>query len=82
MELYLAMLKKTLFAAAATITVVVSSSLPAAAVNCPDGQVPNADGFGCVDAPIEVPEPTSILGILAVGGLIGKKAFDAQKICK
>ncbi|MDY7008586.1 MAG: PEP-CTERM sorting domain-containing protein [Cyanobacteriota bacterium] len=76
------MLKNTLLTVAATIAVVASSSLPAAAVNCPPGQVPDADGFGCVDAPIKVPEPTSILGILAVGGLIGKKAFDAQKVCK
>lgn len=76
------MLKNTFFAAAATITVVFSSSLPAAAVNCPPGQVPDGSGFGCVDAPIKVSEPANILGILVVGGLIGKKVLDAQKVCK
>ncbi|WP_202225590.1 PEP-CTERM sorting domain-containing protein [Okeania sp. KiyG1] len=74
--------KNTLLTVAATIAVVASSSLPAVAVNCPPGEIPRDDGFGCEPAPVRVPEPTSILGIIAVGGLIGKKAFDAQKVCK
>lgn len=76
------MLKNTLFVAAATISVIASSSLPASAVDdCPAGQVPGDFG-GCVDGPVSIPEPSSILGILAVGGLIGKKALDAKKDCK
>ncbi|NEO53299.1 MAG: PEP-CTERM sorting domain-containing protein [Okeania sp. SIO3B5] len=78
------MLKNTLFAAAATITVVASSSLPAFAVGCPDGQIPDPnDPFGgCIDAPVELPEPSSILGIVALGGFLGKKALDSQKVHK
>lgn len=57
MEFYLAMLKNTLFAAAATITIVASSSLPAAA----SGGLPGAS--------VSVPEPSTILGTLVVSGI-------------
>ncbi|MEB3343476.1 PEP-CTERM sorting domain-containing protein [Okeania sp.] len=50
------MFKNTLSLAAATIAVVASTSLPAAAV-------------GGLPAPVSVPEPTTILGTLVVGGI-------------
>ena len=76
------MLKNTLFAAGAAIAIIAASSMPASAVSCPSGKVPDANGFGCVDAQ-EVPEPLTILGSVAVGGaILGKKALSAKKADK
>ena len=67
MEFYQVMLKNTLSIAAATIAVVASTSLPAAAVGGLPGQTQS------------VPEPATILGTLAVGsmGLLATKKKTA-----
>ncbi|NEN91092.1 MULTISPECIES: hypothetical protein [unclassified Okeania] len=68
MELYLAMLKKTLFAAATTITV-VGSSMPALAnITLPPG-------------PQEVPEPMSVISLIAFtgGSLLAVKRGESHK---
>ena len=66
------MLKNTLSVAAATIAVIASASLPAAATF---GNLGNQ-----ANSPARVPEPSTILGTLVVGGigLISTKKKDAQ----
>ncbi len=68
------MLKNTLSVAAATIAVIASVSLPAAAVIDLDEVINSAD------TPARVPEPSTILGTLVVGGigLISTKKKAAQ----
>lgn len=76
------MLKNSLLAAGAAIAVIASSSMPASAVGCPSGQIPNPSGFGCVDVE-PVPEPLTILGSVAVGGaLLGKKVLGSKNADK
>nr|WP_293098002.1 PEP-CTERM sorting domain-containing protein [Okeania sp. SIO2F4] len=67
------MLKNTLSVAAATIAVIASASLPAAATGL-------GDILGQANTPARVPEPSTILGTLVVGGigLISTKKKDAQ----
>ncbi|MEM1172948.1 MAG: PEP-CTERM sorting domain-containing protein [Cyanobacteria bacterium P01_H01_bin.35] len=57
------MLKNTLSTAAATIAIVASASLPAAATS------DLTDLIGSAEPPARVPEPSTILGTLAVGGI-------------
>ncbi len=66
------MLKNTLSVAAATIAVIASASLPAAASI---GSL-----TGTANTPARVPEPSTILGTLVVGGigLISTKKKAAQ----
>jgi hypothetical protein len=73
------MLKKTLLVASAAIALSAASSVPAFATACPSGEF---DGFGqCISGPQPqpIPEPSTILGTLVMGGFIGKKALDAHK---
>lgn len=75
MECYLIMLKNTLFVVASAIAIVGSASLPAAAF----GSGNLADG---ANNPTEVPEPSTILGTMVVGGiglLSSKKSNQEQK---
>ena len=65
------MLKNTLLAAGAAIAVIASVSLPAAATGGLPMSSPDPQG---------VPEPTTVLGSLAIGGgLIAKKIAGSKQ---
>ena len=75
------MLKNTLFVVASAIAIVGSASLPAAASEC-QGTV-NAFGECIPPEPVELPEPSTILGSMVVAGaLLGKKGLDAKNASK
>ncbi|NEQ39975.1 MAG: PEP-CTERM sorting domain-containing protein [Okeania sp. SIO3I5] len=77
------MLKKTLFVVASTIAVTAATSLPAAAnLKCPPN-IPSGVIPGCSSAPVKVPEPTTVLGLLCVGGgMVAKKMVDSRMASK
>jgi hypothetical protein len=79
------MLKKALFVASAAIALAAASSLPALATGslneseCAAAGGTYNDDIGLCDLPnTSVPEPSAILGTLLIGGVLCKKAFDAN----
>lgn len=83
MEFSQIMLKNTLSVAAATIAVIASVSLPAAAVPTCSPAAAAASLCTPDPEPEKVPEPTTILGLLSVGGVMAaKKMVDSYKASK
>jgi hypothetical protein len=69
------MLKKALFVTSAALAISTTASLPAFATGtCSPSDI--AIGVpGCEQEPVKVPEPTTMLGILLVGGSMAAKKF-------